>query len=76
MKTLCVYCGSNAGGDPAYAALARDFGARLARDGIALVRSNAFISVMTSLALSAALAKVLAFAALTSASAAASAILR
>ena len=37
MKTLCVYCGSNAGSDPAYAALARDLGTRLARDGIALV---------------------------------------
>ena len=46
MKTLCVYCGSNAGGDPAYAALARDFGARLARDGIALVYGGGNVGLM------------------------------
>ena len=37
MKTICVYCGSNAGNDPAYAAQAEALGARLAADGIALV---------------------------------------
>ena len=46
MKTLCVYCGSNAGSDPAYAALARDLGTRLARDGIALVYSGGNVGLM------------------------------
>ena len=46
MKTLCVYCGSNAGSDPAYAALARDLGTRLARDGIALVYGGGNVGLM------------------------------
>jgi hypothetical protein len=46
MKTLCVYCGSNAGNDPAYAALARDLGTRLARDGIALVYGGGNVGLM------------------------------
>lgn len=46
MKTLCVYCGSNAGSDPAYAALARDLGSRLARDGIALVYGGGNVGLM------------------------------
>ena len=46
MKTLCVYCGSNAGNDPAYAALARGLGARLARDGIALVYGGGNVGLM------------------------------
>ena len=46
MKTLCVYCGSNAGNDPAYAALARDLGSRLARDGIALVYGGGNVGLM------------------------------
>ena len=50
MKTLCVYCGSNAGGDPAYAALARDFGARLARDGITLVYGGGNVGLMGTVA--------------------------
>lgn len=50
MKTLCVYCGSNAGGDPAYVALARDLGARLARDGIALVYGGGNVGLMGTVA--------------------------
>ena len=46
MKTLCVYCGSNAGSDPTYAALARDLGTRLARDGIALVYGGGNVGLM------------------------------
>ena len=46
MKTLCVYCGSNAGSDPAYAALARDVGIRLASDGIALVYGGGNVGLM------------------------------
>ena len=46
MKTLCVYCGSNAGSDRAYAALARDLGTRLARDGIALVYGGGNVGLM------------------------------
>ena len=46
MKTLCVYCGSNAGNDPAYATLARDLGVRLARDGITLVYGGGNVGLM------------------------------
>lgn len=46
MKTLCVYCGSNAGNDPAYAALARALGARFASDGIALVYGGGNVGLM------------------------------
>ena len=46
MKTLCVYCGSNAGNDPAYASLARALGARLAQDGIALVYGGGNVGLM------------------------------
>ena len=46
MKTLCVYCGSNAGNDPAYAALARALGTRLASDGIALVYGGGNVGLM------------------------------
>jgi uncharacterized protein (TIGR00730 family) len=46
MKTLCVYCGSNAGSDPAYAAQARSLGARLAADGIAAVYGGGNVGLM------------------------------
>ena len=46
MKSICVYCGSNAGSDPAYAALARTLGARLAADGIALVYGGGNVGLM------------------------------
>ncbi|MBS0227796.1 MAG: TIGR00730 family Rossman fold protein [Proteobacteria bacterium] len=46
MKSICVYCGSNAGNDPAYAALAHDLGTRLARDGIALVYGGGNVGLM------------------------------
>jgi hypothetical protein len=46
MKTLCVYCGSNSGSDPAYAALASALGSRLAADGIALVYGGGNVGLM------------------------------
>ena len=46
MKTLCVYCGSNAGNDPAYAAQALALGARMADDGIALVYGGGNVGLM------------------------------
>ena len=46
MKTLCVYCGSNAGNNPAYADAARALGARMAADGIALVYGGGNVGLM------------------------------
>ena len=46
MKSLCVYCGSNAGSNPAYANLARALGVRLAREGIALVYGGGNVGLM------------------------------
>lgn len=46
MKTLCVYCGSNAGSDPTYAALAHTLGARLAAEGITLVYGGGNVGLM------------------------------
>lgn len=46
MKTLCVYCGSNAGRHPAYASLARALGKRLADDGITLVYGGGNVGLM------------------------------
>lgn len=46
MRTICVYCGSNAGNDPAYAAQAKALGARLAAEGIALVYGGGNVGLM------------------------------
>jgi uncharacterized protein (TIGR00730 family) len=46
MKTICVYCGSNAGSDPAYAALAQTLGKRLAQEGITLVYGGGNVGLM------------------------------
>lgn len=46
MKTICVYCGSNAGSDPVYAAQARALGARFAAEGIALVYGGGNVGLM------------------------------
>ena len=35
-KSVCVFCGSRPGNDPAYAAAARDLGAALRRRGLRL----------------------------------------
>ncbi|RZA19323.1 MAG: TIGR00730 family Rossman fold protein [Lysobacteraceae bacterium] len=46
MKTICVYCGSNAGNNPSYAAKAKALGTRLAADNIALVYGGGNVGLM------------------------------
>jgi len=50
MHTLCVYCGSNAGGSPAYAEAAKALGTRLAEDGLRLVYGGGNVGLMGILA--------------------------
>ena len=49
-SALCVYCGSSRGSYPQYAGQARDFGAELARRGIALVYGGGNVGLMGTLA--------------------------
>ncbi|MDQ3057414.1 MAG: TIGR00730 family Rossman fold protein [Pseudomonadota bacterium] len=46
MKAVCVYCGSNAGRNPAYAERARMLGARLAADRLTLVYGGGNVGLM------------------------------
>ncbi len=46
MQSICVYCGSNAGGKPAYAERAMALGDRIARDGMALVYGGGNVGLM------------------------------
>ena len=46
MKSLCVYCGSNAGSRPTYTERAMALGHRLAADGIALVYGGGNVGLM------------------------------
>lgn len=48
--SLCVYCGSANGNDPAYLALASDFGAELARREITLVYGGGKVGLMGTVA--------------------------
>ena len=50
MNALCVFCGSNAGSNPAYAAAARELGAALAQRGIRLVYGGGSVGLMGELA--------------------------
>src|SRR5437764_11905067 len=50
MQRLCVFCGSNAGGRPAYAEAARRFGAALAARGLGLVYGGGHVGLMGVLA--------------------------
>lgn len=50
MKSICVYCGSNSGRDPAFAETARSVGETLARRGIALVYGGGRVGLMGELA--------------------------
>jgi len=50
MHTLCVYCGSNAGGSPDYAEAAIALGTRLAKDGLRLVYGGGNVGLMGILA--------------------------
>ncbi|MFP7721647.1 TIGR00730 family Rossman fold protein [Lysobacter sp. A3-1-A15] len=46
MRSICVYCGSNAGSRPAYTERAMALGQRLAGDGIALVYGGGNVGLM------------------------------
>ena len=50
IRRLCVFCGSSPGGDPAYAACARELGELLTRRGIGLVYGGARAGLMGTLA--------------------------
>ncbi|WP_101925498.1 MULTISPECIES: TIGR00730 family Rossman fold protein [Luteimonas] len=46
MKSICVYCGSNAGSKPVYAERARALGERIAHDGLRLVYGGGNVGLM------------------------------
>ena len=46
MRSVCVYCGSNAGARPAYAQKAVQLGERLAREGLAVVYGGGNVGLM------------------------------
>ena len=46
MKTLCVYCGSNAGNNPVYAEQARVLGRTMAEQGLVLVYGGGTVGLM------------------------------
>ena len=46
MRAVCVYCGSNAGARPEYAARATELGTRLARERLALVYGGGNVGLM------------------------------
>lgn len=50
MQTICVYCGSSEGNDPAYVDAAGAFGARLGQRGYDLVYGGASIGIMGAVA--------------------------
>ncbi|WP_449375121.1 LOG family protein [Bosea thiooxidans] len=46
MRSVCVFCGSNPGNDPVYAAGARAMGAEIARRGLTLVYGGGAVGLM------------------------------
>jgi uncharacterized protein (TIGR00730 family) len=46
IRSLCVFCGSNAGLDPRFANVAHDFGVLLAKENIALVYGGGHVGLM------------------------------
>ncbi len=46
MRRVCVYCGSSAGADPAFARAARELGSELARLGLGLVYGGGNVGLM------------------------------
>jgi uncharacterized protein (TIGR00730 family) len=50
LRSICVYCGSNTGGDPAFAAAARTLGRAMAESGIRLVYGGGSVGLMGILA--------------------------
>jgi hypothetical protein len=52
LKSICVYCGSGPGTDPAFVEAAREFGRILAENGIRLVYGGGSVGLMGALAMS------------------------
>jgi hypothetical protein len=50
IRSVCVFCGSNAGNDPRFADAAREFGVLLAKEGIALIYGGGHVGLMGILA--------------------------
>ncbi|MEO7403730.1 MAG: TIGR00730 family Rossman fold protein, partial [Burkholderiales bacterium] len=50
LRAIAVFCGSKTGKDPDYAQLAAEVGARLAREGIAIVYGGGNVGLMGVLA--------------------------
>src|SRR5215216_2158411 len=50
IKTICVYCGSGPGADPAFVEAARKFGKILAEDRVSLVFGGGSVGLMGALA--------------------------
>ncbi|KAF1017525.1 MAG: LOG family protein YvdD [Stenotrophomonas maltophilia] len=50
MKSICVYCGSNAGSKPVYAERALALGERIAADGMRLVYGDGNVGLMGTVA--------------------------
>jgi uncharacterized protein (TIGR00730 family) len=50
LRSLCVFCGSSPGRDPAFLAAARAFGALLAREDLTLVYGGGHVGLMGALA--------------------------
>jgi len=50
LKTICVYCGSGPGADPAFLAAARTLGREMAEQGIGLVYGGGNVGLMGALA--------------------------
>jgi len=50
IRTICVYCGSGPGTDPAFVEAARAFGAILAKNGVGLVYGGGAVGMMGELA--------------------------
>jgi uncharacterized protein (TIGR00730 family) len=50
VRNICVYCGSNPGSDPAYAAAARELGGYMAEAGIGLVYGGGGLGLMGEIA--------------------------
>jgi uncharacterized protein (TIGR00730 family) len=50
LRSICVYCGSNAGGDPRYREAAEALGRAMARSGIRLVYGGGSVGLMGILA--------------------------
>ena len=46
IRSLCVFCGSNTGTNPRFAAVARELGALMAKEGIALVFGGGSVGLM------------------------------